>query len=66
MEEKNYSDDTARQIDSAVKALVEEAHGRARRILEQKRAALEALAALLQEKEVISGAQAEALLKSQA
>lgn len=62
MEEKNYSDDTARQIDSAVKALVEEAHGRARRILEQKRPALEALAALLQEKEVISGAQAEALV----
>jgi cell division protease FtsH len=66
LEEKNYSDDTARQIDSAVKALVEEAHGRARRVLEQKRAALDALAALLQEKEVISGAQAEALMQSQA
>jgi cell division protease FtsH len=66
LEEKNYSDDTARQIDSAVKAPVEEAHGRARSILEQKRAALDGLAALLQEKEVISGAQAEALLQSQA
>jgi len=66
MEEKNYSDDTAKQIDRAVKALVEKAHDRAREILEQKRAALDALAALLQEKEVISGAEAEALLRSQA
>ncbi|MCK7495564.1 MAG: hypothetical protein MZW92_34490 [Comamonadaceae bacterium] len=35
---------------------MEEAHGRARGILEHKRPALEALAALLQEKEVIGGA----------
>ena len=54
-EEKNYSEDTARQIDVAVKALVAEGHRRSREILLAKRAALDALASVLQEKEVISG-----------
>ena len=54
----------AEQIDGAVRALVEEAHSRAREILEQKRAALDALAALLEEKEVIGGAEAQAVLQA--
>ncbi len=54
-EEKNYSEETSRQIDVAVKALVEDGHQRAREILTAKRPALDALAAVLQEKEVISG-----------
>ncbi len=66
LEEKNYSENTAEKIDGAVKALVEEAHSRAREILEQKRAALDALAALLEEKEVIGGAEAQAVLQAQA
>jgi len=61
-EQRNYSESTALQIDSAVKALVEEAHQRASDILVQDRSALDALAALLQDKEVISGAEAEAVL----
>jgi cell division protease FtsH len=64
LEEKNYSENTAEQIDGAVRALVEEAHSRAREILEQKRAALDALAALLEEKEVIGGAEAQAVLQA--
>jgi cell division protease FtsH len=63
VEEKNYSDNTAEQIDGAVRALVEEAHGRAREILVQRRSALDALAALLQEKEVISGEEAAEILR---
>jgi len=61
-EEKNYSDETARQIDAAVRALVEEAHERAGGILQKGRSALDALAEQLQKKEVISGAEAQAVL----
>ena len=63
VEEKNYSDNTAEQIDAAVRALVEEAHGRAREILVRRRSALEALAALLQQKEVINGEEAAEILR---
>ena len=54
-EEKNYSEETARNIDHAVRTLVEESHKRAREILDSRRQALSALAGELQEKEVIGG-----------
>jgi len=54
-EERNFSEDTARLIDTEVKELVEEAQGRAKEILTQNHATLDALAKLLQEKEVVSG-----------
>ena len=54
-EERNYSEDTAREIDAAVKTLVEDGHNRARMILEGKRTALNALADELEKKEVITG-----------
>ncbi|MHB8252517.1 MAG: ATP-dependent zinc metalloprotease FtsH [Acidiferrobacter sp.] len=54
-EERNYSEDTAREIDAAVKTLVEDGHRQARTILEGKRSALNALALQLEEKEVITG-----------
>jgi len=66
MEEKNYSEETAQQIDIAVKSLVEDGHQRARAILEQQRAALDTLAIRLQEKEVMSGDEVQALLHEQA
>jgi len=53
-EYRNYSDETARLIDTEIMALVEEAETRAREIIIANRAALEKLANLLQEKEVIS------------
>lgn len=53
-EYRNYSDQTARLIDTEIMALVEEAETRAREIITANRAALEKLANLLQEKEVIS------------
>ena len=65
MEEKNYSEETARLIDDAVRALVEEAHDRARNILDDQRRALDALAARLQEKEVIGGEEARKIVAAQ-
>jgi len=62
MEEKNYSEETARKIDEAVRALVEEAHDRARGILDNQRAALDALAARLLETEVIGGDEARRIV----
>jgi cell division protease FtsH len=63
MEEKNYSEETAQQIDIAVKSLVVEARQRALDILENRRAILDALAAVLLEKEVLNGEEVQALLQ---
>ncbi len=54
-EERNYSEQTAKLIDDEVRALVEEGHARATRIITEKREILDRLARLLLEKEVISG-----------
>lgn len=54
-EERNYSEETARIIDEECRELVEEGHARARDILTGNRAALDALAAALAEKEVLDG-----------
>ena len=65
MEDKNYSDETARVIDTEVKNLVEDGHRRAREILERLRPAMDAVAALLREKEVVSGDEVQAVLREQ-
>ena len=54
-EERNFSEETARAIDREAKSLVEEGQQRARSILSERRAMLDRVAALLQEKEVVSG-----------
>ena len=61
-EEKNYSEETARLIDAEARALVEEGHRRAREIIAGRRPALDALAAALQEKEVLSGEEVRAIV----
>jgi len=61
-EYRNYSDDTARLIDTEVKALVEEGMHRAQEILNRRRQDLDKLAEYLQEKEVIQGDEIDALL----
>ncbi|MCX7093497.1 MAG: ATP-dependent zinc metalloprotease FtsH [Methylobacter sp.] len=53
-EYRNYSDETARAIDTEVMALVEEAETCARGVITAHREGLEKLANFLQEKEVIS------------
>ncbi len=63
-EYRNYSDETARLLDTEIIALVEEAETRAREIITANRKALEKLADLLQEKEVINRDEMLALLGS--
>ena len=63
-EYRNYSDETARIIDTEIMALIKEGEKRAQEIITTNRAALEKLATLLQEKEVINREEMLALLES--
>jgi cell division protease FtsH len=51
--EPDYSDDVAREIDAEIRRVVEEAHGIARRILEQHRPELDRISEILLERETI-------------
>ena len=62
-EEKNYSEETSRLIDDEVKQIVERNHKRANQILNDHRKTLDALAKLLEEKEVISGDEVEEVVR---
>ena len=53
---KEYSEDTARQIDAEVKKIVDETYGRAKGILTSQKDKLKELAQLLLEKEVVEEA----------
>jgi cell division protease FtsH len=61
-EERNYSDETARLIDTEVRDLVEDAQRRAREILTERREILERIAVFLQEREVASGEEIKTLI----
>jgi cell division protease FtsH len=52
---RDYSEQTAREIDQEVKRLIDESASNARSILTERRAALEALAKRLMEVEVVDG-----------
>jgi len=52
--EKDYSEETAREVDLAVKRLIDEAYGRAKSILTARRALLDEGARLLLEKETLT------------
>jgi cell division protease FtsH len=60
-EQRNYSDDVARQIDEEVRLIIETAYGRAREVLTQHRNKLDLLAETLVEKETLDGEEFEAL-----
>ena len=64
-EERNYSEDTAKLIDSEVRALIEDAHKRATEIVSAQRPALESLSAALQEHEVMDREEVESLVHPQ-
>jgi len=64
-EERNYSEDTARLIDAEVRALVEDGHKRTRDILSARRSVLDALAAALQQREVMTREEVERLVREQ-
>ncbi len=63
-EYRNYSDETARIIDSEIRALVKEAEDRAKNIINNHRPLLDKLANLLLEKEVVNREEMERLLKN--
>ncbi|MGH8144360.1 MAG: ATP-dependent zinc metalloprotease FtsH [Steroidobacteraceae bacterium] len=65
-EERNYSEDTARLIDTEVRALIDEAERRACEILVARRTALETLSVALEDREVLDRAQVERLLQQPA
>jgi cell division protease FtsH len=54
---RRFSEQTAREIDLAVKDLVDQAYLRAKSILEERRKELEDLAKLLLEKETLTAAE---------
>jgi cell division protease FtsH len=62
VEEKNYSDETARLIDLEVKRLVDEAYERAKKTLVEHREDLQKLAAALLEKEVLDAEEVKGFL----
>ena len=61
---KEYSEDTARQIDAEVSAIINRNYQKARTILEDHIEILHKLAELLLEKETVMGAELDALIKS--
>lgn len=63
-EYRNYSDATARLLDTEIIALIEEGESRAREIITANRPVLEKIADLLQEKEVINREEITALIAS--
>ncbi|MDD5238408.1 MAG: ATP-dependent zinc metalloprotease FtsH [Candidatus Omnitrophica bacterium] len=62
MEEKNYSEETARQIDEEVKRIIDEAYAKAKSLLQQNLDKLKILANTLLEKEVLDGEAVKLLL----
>jgi cell division protease FtsH len=61
---KEYSEDTAKQIDEEVKKIVDETYRKAKEILTSKQDKLEELAHLLLEKEVVEEADLKKILES--
>jgi len=61
--DREYSEETARLIDEEVKQILTDSHTRARDLLISRQAALEELAKLLLEKEVVDRPALQAILK---
>ncbi len=61
-EERNYSEETARLIDSEIKTIIDSCYARARDLLEQNKDKLTLLSNTLREKEVLDGEEVKKLL----
>ena len=62
--EKDYSEETAREIDGEVSRFISEAHNRVRKILTEKREQREFLSQTLLEKETVLGDELQELLEA--
>jgi cell division protease FtsH len=60
---RDYSDDTAQQIDKAVRRLVDEGYNSAYKILDEHREVMHAMAAALLERETLDAAEIELLMQ---
>lgn len=63
-EQRDYSEETASQIDREIKAIIDRAYERAKQILITHRPALDAIANLLMEKETIDAAELQAVVNA--
>ena len=61
-EKGDYSEETAREIDCEIRRIIDEQYERVKRLLGEKKAALQEGAKLLLEREVISGAELKAIM----
>jgi cell division protease FtsH len=61
-EKGDYSEETAREIDSEIKRIIDEQYGRVERLLAEKRAVLQEGATRLLQHEVMSGEELKAIL----
>ncbi|WP_302616636.1 ATP-dependent zinc metalloprotease FtsH, partial [uncultured Desulfovibrio sp.] len=64
VQNKNFSEDTARLVDSEVKRIVEEAHARCRKLLQDNEEALHRIAQALLDRETISGEDLDLLMEN--
>jgi cell division protease FtsH len=62
-ERGDYSEETAREIDSEVRRIIDEQYGRVKRLLGERKAALQRGAQLLLEQEVITGTELKAIME---
>jgi cell division protease FtsH len=62
MEEKNYSEETARVIDEEVRKIIDESYAKAKDLLKNNIDKLKSLSGALLEKEVLSGEEVKRLL----
>ncbi|MDR2745767.1 MAG: ATP-dependent zinc metalloprotease FtsH [Desulfovibrio sp.] len=65
IQNKNYSEDTARLVDGEVKRIVEEAHSRCRELLQSHSAVLHRIAKALLERETINGGELEKIMNNE-
>jgi cell division protease FtsH len=63
MEDRNFSEEVARQIDEEVRRLVHECYEKARNLLLENRDKLEKLVSALQEREVLEGEELDAIFQ---
>ncbi len=61
-EKGDYSEETAREIDCEIRRIIDEQYDRVKRLLGEKKAALQEGAKLLLEREVISGSELKAIM----